>query len=110
MTARSGRSGNWRFEQNRPKVLAASRVCGICGHDGSMTVDHIIPARLWPRGLDGKPQPGLHELPNLQPAHGTMGSGRDRLHNPCPYCGRLCNQSKNVKGPPPRPQSRRWFG
>lgn len=110
MTARSGRSGSWEFQRNRPIVLARSRVCGLCGHDGSMTVDHIIPAAVWPRSLDGKPLPGLHSLANLQPAHGSMGSGKRRLHNYCPTCGRLCNQSKNLKRAPPRPQSRRWFG
>jgi 5-methylcytosine-specific restriction endonuclease McrA len=108
MTARSGRSGNWRFEQNRPIVLAWSRICGICGHDGAMTVDHIVPVRRWPRGFDGKLLPGVHDLPNLQPAHGSLGNSGEV--NYCPTCGMACNQSKNGKRPPARPQSRDWFG
>jgi hypothetical protein len=89
--------------------LAATDLCGICHHYGSRTADHIVSDRDWPRLAGGKRAPGFDDLINLQPAHGTMGSGVNRVHNPCPVCGRLCNQSKGARTPPPRrPQSRNW--
>lgn len=48
----------WRVA--RAAVLAESTVCGICGREGSTTVDHIIPVS---RG--GAP----YDRANLQPAH-----------------------------------------
>jgi hypothetical protein len=103
---RSGRSGTgtWRYRKNRATLLAADDLCRICLHRGAATADHIITARDWPRG-----KPGFDEMSNLQPAHGTMGAGVNRLHNPCPVCGRLCNQSRGARRAlPPRPQSRNW--
>lgn len=93
---RSGRSGTSEFQRNRPLVLAASDRCGLCGHHGARTVDHIIPKPLWPRLPGGDLVPGFDSLPNLQPAHGSMGSDRTRRfeHNRCRTCGKLCNQSK----------------
>lgn len=98
------------YRRNRAVLLATSDRCGICGHSGAMTADHVIPPHLWPRDETGKMLPGFDDLSNLRPAHGTMGSGRARVHNPCIQCGgRLCNQSRG-KGPGPRrPQSRVWF-
>lgn len=92
----SGRSGTWEFQQNRRLVLAASDRCGLCGHNGARTVDHIVPKPDWPRLADGQLAPGFDSLRNLQPAHGSMGSDRTRkaVHNRCPVCRRLCNQSK----------------
>ena len=96
MTAHSGRggTGNRRYRRNRAVLLAASDVCALCGHPGAQTADHIVSAPAWPRGADGKRLPGFDELANLQPAHGSMGAGRDRVQNRCPTCGQLCNQSK----------------
>lgn len=96
MSGASGRSGTWRFQKNRPIVLATSDRCGLCGHHGARTVDHIIAKPDWPRDLTGKMWPGFDDLRNLQPAHGTMGSNATRKQpdNPCPVCGRLCNQRK----------------
>jgi hypothetical protein len=92
----SGRSGTSEFQRNRPIVLAASDRCGLCGHRGARTVDHIIPKPSWPRLPDGRLAPGFDSLANLQPAHGSMGSDRTRktAHNRCPTCHKLCNQSK----------------
>lgn len=106
----SGRSGtgNRRYRTNVAVMLASNDQCGICGHGGSLTGDHIVPAKLWPRGADGKPMPGLDDLTNLRPAHGTMGNGRGRVHNPCPTCGRLCNQSRGARATG-RPQTQTWF-
>ena len=94
----SGRSGTWEFLRNRRLVLAASDLCGLCGHRGARTVDHIIPEPLWPRDLAGKMLPGFDGVRNLQPAHGSMGSNRTRreVDNRCPVCHRLCNQSKGA--------------
>lgn len=106
----SGRSGtgNRRYRTNVQILLSASDVCGICGHGGARTGDHIVSAKHWPRDGNGKPLPGLDDLTNLQPAHGTMGAGRDRIHNPCPVCGRLCNQSRGARLNR-QPRSRDWF-
>jgi hypothetical protein len=107
----SGRGGTGArpYRRNRALLLAtAPDVCGICGHGGTLTADHIIPARLWPRGPDGRPMKGLDDLSNLRRAHGTMGAGRDRL-NRCPTCGRLCNQSRGTGGAAARVETRRWL-
>jgi 5-methylcytosine-specific restriction endonuclease McrA len=107
----SGRSGtgNRRYRRNVQIMLTESDVCGICGHGGAKTGDHIIPAKLWPRDANGKPLPGLNDMANLRPAHGTMGAGRQVIHNRCPTCGRLCNQSRGAGPRPPRPSTRDWF-
>jgi hypothetical protein len=111
----SGRSGTWEFQQNRQLILAASDVCGLCGHHGARTVDHIIPKPQWPRLADGRTlAPGFDGLRNLQPAHGSMGSDRTRKvqHNWCFACdpvnGRLCNQSKGGGQARVR-TSRNWY-
>jgi hypothetical protein len=104
-----------RYNANRAAVLRESDVCGICGHPGAATADHIVPAKLWPRDLTGRHLPGLDDVTNLQPAHGTMGPGR-RVQNRCehPDCrqpdgrGRLCNQSKNSRQLTGNPRSRDW--
>jgi len=105
----SGRSGtgNKVYRKNRALLLAQNTVCGICRHPGSQTADHIVDAKHWPKDATGKRLPGFDELPNLQPAHGTMGPGRGTRHNPCPVCGRLCNQSKGARVAR-RPQTRDW--
>jgi hypothetical protein len=92
----SGRDLTPEFRRNRRLVLAVSDRCGLCGHRGARTVDHIVPKPLWPRLADGRLAPGFDALPNLQPAHGSMGSDRTRRegHNRCATCGKLCNQSK----------------
>jgi 5-methylcytosine-specific restriction endonuclease McrA len=59
--------------------LAASTVCSICGHDGSDSVDHVIPLSV---SNDGS-------IENQAPAH----------HLPCPTCGRRCNREKGVRMP-----------
>lgn len=104
----SGRSGtgNWTYRRNREVLLAQTSRCGICGHDGAKTADHIIPAKLWPKGPDGKPLPGLDDLANLRPAHGTLGPFQPP--NPCPTCGELCNQKRGA-AIRQRPQTRQWF-
>lgn len=85
-----GRVGRpWR--RIRMQVLNASRVCWICGHDGSTDVDHVLP--LWER-------PDLaHDLTNLRPAHGAYG---------CPECHRKCNQEREHGLSPAVNPSRRW--
>ena len=106
----SGRSGtgNAVYRRNRATLLAMTTLCGICGHGGARTADHIVSAKTWPKNpLTGRPLPGLDELSNLRPAHGTMG-GR-QPDNPCPVCGRLCNQSRGA-AQTRRPSSRDWFG
>jgi hypothetical protein len=107
VSGRSGRAGtgNAHYRRNRGIVLGQSDRCGLCGHRGARTADHIISDRLWPRDRAGKRLPGFDELTNLQPAHGTMEPGR---LNPCPTCGQLCNQVKGARVRR-RPQTRNWF-
>lgn len=107
MSARSGRSGtgNKRYRRNRALLLATLSTCGICGHEGATTADHVIPPKLWAKLYPGDPQ-GCDDLPNLRPAHGTMGPHQPA--RPCPTCGRLCNQSRGARLPVARPQSRQW--
>jgi predicted kinase len=75
----NSRRGHWGrpWRRVRAQVLARSRVCWICGHDGSDSVDHLTPVSRGGAPLD----PG-----NLAPAH----------HAPCPTCGRRCNTSRGV--------------
>ncbi|WP_433445665.1 HNH endonuclease [Nonomuraea sp. CA-141351] len=91
MARSKGRSGRpWR--RVRAQVLAASRICWLCGHDGADTVDHVIPLSLGGDPLD---------LANLRAAHGVRG---------CPTCGRKCNSARGNRmttGPAPL-QSRAW--
>lgn len=100
MPARTaGRKGR-PYRRARALVLADSDLCVICGHGGAETIQHV-PARvhLIAMGLDpNDPQ-------YMKPAHGTKG--RDK--NPCPTCGRLCNQEAGT-GPtsPSMPTSRPW--
>lgn len=100
-----GGTGNYRYRRNRGILLATTDRCGICGHPGSKTADHIIDDKHWPRDAFGKRLPGFDELPNLQPAHGTLQPGKV---NRCPICGRLCNQSRGAREQR-RPQTRDWF-
>jgi hypothetical protein len=107
-----GGTGNAVYRRNRALLLLNNDVCGICGHGGARTADHIVPARLWPRDENGKLLPGMDDLGNLRPSHGTMGAGRGNL-NPCFQCGgRLCNQSRGdgrASRGPRRPQTRPWL-
>jgi hypothetical protein len=107
---RSGRSGTGsaRYRRNRAILLAADTRCWLCGHGGAATADHVVGDPDWPRLPDGRRVPGFDDLTNLAPAHGTMGAGRDRVHNPCPVCRQLCNQVRGARRYR-RPQSRRWF-
>ena len=94
------------YRRNRQRMLVESDVCGICGHGGAQTADHIIPDPLWPRDETGRRLPGFDGRDNLQPAHGTMGA--TGAINPCPYCGALCNQSKGARLKVGQPRSRKW--
>jgi hypothetical protein len=93
------------YHRNLKAVLAESDLCGICGHPGAHTGDHIIPVRQWPRDDRGKLLPGVDSKENLMPAHGTMRPGH---LNPCPVCHRLCNQSKGGRRRTATPRSRDW--
>jgi hypothetical protein len=106
----SGRSGTTEFQRNRLLILASSDVCGLCGHRGARTADHVIPKPLWPKDAAGRMLPGFDGVRNLQPAHGSMGSDRTRKaqHNRCPTCGELCNQSKGAQRTRVR-TTRNWY-
>ena len=81
------------YRRARAQVLGQSDICGICGHPGSDSVDHIVPV-----SLGGPPD----DVRNLRPAH----------LKPCPLCGRTCNGSRSNKltvQPAPTPPSRRWY-
>ena len=112
MSSTSGRSGTGGavYRRNRALLLSESDQCAICGHGGAETADHIIPDALWPRDEQGKQLPGVNDLSNLQPAHGTMGAGREVRQNRCPTCRRLCNQSRGAGRVAARPATRDWYG
>lgn len=107
MARPSGRRGpdHSRFRRLKAEMLIESDICGICGHPGAATADHIVPWAVWPRDpLTGELEPGVDERDNMQPAHGTG--------NRCAVCGRLCNQEKGDgtrrRYPSRRPQTRDW--
>lgn len=92
-----GRTGR-RWRNARAEILAVSRICHICGHDGANDVDHH-PIPLWRvdrLGLDPC------DLANLRPAHGA--------NSRCPVCGSCCNSVKGGREGAPRedPRSRAW--
>lgn len=105
----SGRSGTGArpYRRNCARVLADSDLCHLCGHSGARTCDHIVTAKQWPRDpATGKHLPGLDDVANLAPAHGTMGS--TGATNPCPQgCG-LCNQRRGTRPLTPSPRSEDW--
>ena len=71
------RSNTRAIRARNRRILATSRVCWLCGHDGADAVDHKIPWTL---------RPDLADDPtNLAPAHHKV---------PCPTCGIKCNQVK----------------
>jgi 5-methylcytosine-specific restriction endonuclease McrA len=81
-------------------VQRDGQICGICGHAGAITVDHIIPHRDWPKNELGQAIDGFDHPDNLRAAHGSRGVGE---HNPCRECdpqkwpqGRHCNQSRGA--------------
>jgi hypothetical protein len=112
VTSGRGGTGNAVYRRNRALLLLSNDVCALCGHSGAATADHIIPDFLWPRDEAGKRLPGFDDLGNLQPAHGTMGAGRNVTQNRCPVCHKLCNQVKGDgrrRRGAGRPQTRRWL-
>lgn len=108
------RNSSRAFRKTAAYVIARDGgMCGICGHGGAITADHIIPHHLWPKDAHGNPLPGLDNPDNLRAAHGSRGPAQ---HNPCYECsprGRMCNQSRGAghrakTQPPPDPHSRPW--
>lgn len=75
MRARNGSTRAWR--NKRARILRDNKVCHICGHDDSDSVDHVVP---WSISRDDSSA-------NLKPAH----------HQPCPTCGLRCNRAKSDK-------------
>jgi 5-methylcytosine-specific restriction endonuclease McrA len=105
----SGRNVSAEYRRNRLTLLSLSDICWLCGHPGARTADHIVSARDWPRGPDGKHLPGLDALENLAPAHGVAGSRATGSLNRCPEptCGRLCNTARGARAIV-SPRSRAW--
>jgi 5-methylcytosine-specific restriction endonuclease McrA len=66
------------YDRARAAVLAASRLCWLCGHEGADQADHVLP-----RVLGGMSTPA-----NLRPAHGSA---------PCPTCKVRCNQVRGAQ-------------
>lgn len=101
MPRSKGRTGRpWR--RVAQELRDSTDVCSICGHGGARTVDHDPPLKvLEALGLDPR------DRQFLRIAH---GSGDPRHPNPCPTCGKYCNQAKGDRlyYTPPAPSSRRW--
>lgn len=74
------------YRRAREQMFAIyGHTCHLCGHDGAHTADHLTPVSLDPE------QPiSPHDM---RPAHGTRGG---QPPNPCPTCGRLCNQERGA--------------
>jgi hypothetical protein len=89
-----------RYRTTAAAMLAESDLCWLCGHNGARTADHIIPVKDWLDRFGN--YDGVNHRSNLAPAHGTRG----RQLNPCPTCGRLCNQAR--RSHPTQPRSRDW--
>jgi len=88
------------------EVQATGPICWICGHAGSDSLDHVIPASVAPE-LAGEPS-------NWRPAHGVNGCAQcppnlsgDRRRRGQP---RRCNQSRGVSLTMPQQtrRSRQW--
>lgn len=82
-------------------MLAASRVCWICGHDGSTQADHVLAISL---------DVGQRHVTNqamMRPAHGNTADARCYLCDPAK--GRACNQERgNGLREPKVERSRSW--
>lgn len=90
------RNSSRAFRKRAQFVIARDGgMCWLCGHAGAITADHVIPYKHWPKDANGQPLPGLDMPENMKAAHGTRGTA---LANPCPTCGRLCNQSRGSGG------------
>jgi hypothetical protein len=107
MTSGRGGMGAAVYRRHRADMLAHNDLCALCGHHGARSADHIVTAKDWPRDPAGRMLPGFNDPANLQPAHGTMGAGPAIIHNPCPTCGSLCNQSRGAR-PMLSPRSQDW--
>lgn len=88
----------WTYDSRRYRaalreIQATGPTCWICAHPGSDSIDHALPASLFP---DLRADPA-----NWRPCHGIRS---------CPTCGMRCNQRRGAKLQLPRPPvtSRRW--
>lgn len=82
-----------RYRKALAEVQATGPICWLCGHPGSDTLDHVIPASIAPE-LAGEPS-------NWRPAHGVKGCSQcppntsgDKRRNGQPQ---RCNQSRGNK-------------
>lgn len=93
-----------RYRAAVAECLANSDLCHLCGHHGARTADHIITVKDWL--LTHPTYDGVNDQSNLAPAHGVKGP----TLNPCPICGRLCNQQRGARSLAHTPQhrSRDW--
>jgi 5-methylcytosine-specific restriction endonuclease McrA len=81
-----------RYRRALAEIQATGPTCVICGHLGSDSIHHLLPASRFP---DAAADPA-----NWAPAHGVNG---------CPVCGRRCNQEQGASLTIKRsPRSRRW--
>jgi hypothetical protein len=81
-----------RYRRALAEIQAAGPTCWLCGHGGSDSIDHAIPASIAP---DLRAEPS-----NWRPAHGVRG---------CSTCGVKCQQSRGASLTIKRsPRSRRW--
>ncbi len=87
----------WTYDSRRYRtalreVQATGPTCWLCGHPGSDSLDHVIPASVAPE-LAADPS-------NWRPCHGVQG---------CPTCGRRCNQERGTRMASPQTRrSRAW--
>ena len=79
-----------RYRRARELMFAHyGHICHLCGHDGAMQADHLVTFREDPdQPIDWR---------DMRPAHGGNRRGYD---NPCPTCGRRCNQERGATSLP----------
>lgn len=73
-------------------------MCHLCGHPGARQADYLVPVSVDPTQ---RPDADL-----MRPAHG--GGRPGTTDNPCPVCGRRCNQSKGNRVERVLKTSRAW--
>lgn len=79
--------GGHRFTIAKRTMFALyGDTCHLCGHPGARQADHLAPLAIDPD------QPVDPEM--MRPAHGAAQPPYD---NPCPTCGRRCNQERGKR-------------
>lgn len=84
MPAPAKHRGGYAFRKAKRLMFERyGHTCWLCGHDGALQADHLGPLAFDPE------QP--IDADAMRPAH---GGAQQEYDNPCPTCGRRCNQER----------------